>query len=131
MWFLACCAFTVPYLNEQVVGWEMEGRGYFEDTGFIEMTTIVPHGFEPNYTAGFVKGLLANGIDVCVISSDTDHRKLQKDGIQCVNLRGCQDHDRFWMTKVVNILKYYILLVLYLFRHREVIIHFTGLFRNG
>lgn len=94
------------------------------------MTIIVPHGFEPNYTAGFVKGLVANGVDACVISSDTDHRKLQESGIRCANLRGGQDHARFWMVKVVNLLKYYMLLVFYLFRQRRSVVHFTGLFRN-
>lgn len=94
------------------------------------MTIIVPHGFEPNYTLGFVKGLAANGVDLSVISSDTDERRLLENDIPNVNLRGSQDHSRPLMAKVVNLLRYYIYLLLFLIRDRENIVHFTGLFGN-
>lgn len=95
------------------------------------MTIIVPHGFEPNYTLGFVKGLVANGVDPCVISSDWDHRRLLENGIRSLNLRGSQDNGRPAMEKATNLMRYYVRLLLYLYRQRRSVVHFTGLFRNA
>ena len=92
------------------------------------MSIIVPHGFEPNYTLGFVKGLVANDIELCVISSDTDQRRFLENGIQNINLRGSQDHSRPFTAKAINILRYYFRLQLFLIRNRRNIVHFTGLF---
>jgi len=94
------------------------------------MNIIIPNGFEQNYTLGFVKGLLANGVNLCVIANDTDHYKLLEIGVQNINLRGSQDNGRTAISKAVNLLKYYVSMIFYLLRHRGSVIHFTGLFRN-
>jgi glycosyltransferase involved in cell wall biosynthesis len=95
------------------------------------MAIIVPHGFEPNYTLGFVKGLAANGIDPSVISSDTDQLRFTEIGIKNINLRGSQDHGRPFLAKAINILRYYARLLIYLLKNRRKIVHFTGLFGNS
>ncbi|MBU1053742.1 MAG: glycosyltransferase [Proteobacteria bacterium] len=95
------------------------------------MTIIVPHGFEPNYTLGFVKGLVAHNIDLCVISSDIDQLRLTKIGINNINLRGSQDHNRTFLSKAINIIKYYAYLLIYLLQNQRNVIHFTGLFGNS
>ncbi len=77
-----------------------------------------------------MKGLVANGVDPYVISSDADDLRLLKSGVRSVNLRGCQDHSRPTPAKVVNLMRYYASLVLYLFKHRKGVVHFTGIFRN-
>lgn len=94
------------------------------------MNIIVPHGFEPNYTLGFVKGLLKNDIKVCVISSDTEHQRLTALGIQAINMRGSQDINRSLAAKAFTLLNYYIKLVRYVFYQSGCVLHFTGLFRN-
>lgn len=94
------------------------------------MTIIIPHGFEPNYTLGFIKGLVANGVKLCVISSDTDESRFLENGILTFNLRGSQDPNRPFTAKVVNLLKYYVRLLLILIKYRRNIVHFTGLFGN-
>lgn len=94
------------------------------------MTIIVPHGFEPNYTAGFVKGLVSNGVDLCVISSDSDQRSLLDSGIRCVNLRGSQDEGRPTIAKAVTLLGYYARLLTYLYARTGSVVHFTGIHRN-
>jgi glycosyltransferase involved in cell wall biosynthesis len=94
------------------------------------MTIIIPHGFEPNYTLGFLKGLSANGIQPTVISSDTDHVRLLENGFRSINLRGSQEHSRGRKVKAANLLKYFFKIFLYLYRNKRSIIHFTGLFRN-
>ena len=72
------------------------------------MNIIIPHGFELNYTIGFVKGLLANKIDLLVISSDTTHEKLVKSNINCVNLRGSHEDERNFVDRFANLVNYYI-----------------------
>jgi glycosyltransferase involved in cell wall biosynthesis len=91
---------------------------------------IIPHGFEPNYTLGFVKGLAANGVSICVISSDIDHQRILKCGIPSVNLRNSQERNRPITIKIMTLIKYYINLIIHLIRHRKNVIHFTGIFRN-
>ena len=94
------------------------------------MNIIVPHGFEPNYTLGFVKGLLDNGIDLCVIASDLDYERIEKAGALSVNLRGSQDTHRTIAAKVINLVAYYLKLGAFVVRHRHSVMHFTGLFQN-
>ena len=104
--------------------------GMFGSAGLHYMPIIVPNGFEPNYTVGFVKGLSANGVKPCVISSDTEHVRLLEKGVRSVNLRGSQEESRPALLKSANMLRYYARLVLYLLNHRNSVVHFTGLFRN-
>lgn len=92
------------------------------------MAIIVPHGFEPNYTLGFVKGLAANGISPVVVSSNVDEKRFNEAGIENVNLRGSQDSGRPFLSKAFNILRYYAGLILFLLRNRGKVINFTGLF---
>lgn len=94
------------------------------------MNIIVPHGFDPNYTLGFVKGLKANQIDVLVISSDLDERRLTACAIRHINYRGSVSGQRPVLVKLLNYLKYYGKLLGCLLRHRKSTVHFTGIFRN-
>lgn len=96
-----------------------------------KLVVILPHGFEPNYTLGFVKGLAANGIAPLVISSDTDHPRLLETGIRSINLRGSQDAGRPTARKVANLARYYARLLLFLCKHRGGVVHFTGIFRDS
>jgi len=93
-------------------------------------TIIIPHGFEPNYTIGFVRGLAANDISPLVISSDIDQERLLRNDIENINLRGSQDPSRPLIKKFANILRYYFRLAAFLLRHRGNIVHFTGIFGN-
>lgn len=94
------------------------------------MNIVVPHGFEENYTLGFVKGLAANGVKFCVISCDGDHDRLVRAGIDCVNLRGSQSEKRSALDKVANLAGYYLALIRFLLRHKRSVVHMTGIFRN-
>jgi glycosyltransferase involved in cell wall biosynthesis len=94
------------------------------------MNILIPHGFEANYTLGFVKGLAANGVKCCVLSCDGTEARLSAAGISNVNLRGSLAEGRPVLTKLGNLLRYYGRLLLFLFRHRKGTVHFTGIFRN-
>lgn len=94
------------------------------------MNIIVSHGFETNYTVGFVRGLLMNGIDICVISSDEDDSALRNIGAKTVNLRGSSDPNRTAIAKFTNLVNYYARLISFIFIHRGSVIHFTGIFQN-
>lgn len=100
-------------------------------TSSPKLVIIVPHGFEPNYTLGFVKGLAANGLVPLVISSDNDHLRLLQTGIRSINLRGSQDAGRPTARKVAELAKYYARLLFFLWDHRGAIVHFTGIFRDS
>ncbi|MDQ8205005.1 glycosyltransferase family 4 protein [Pelagicoccus sp. SDUM812003] len=95
-----------------------------------EKCIVIPHGFEVNYTVGFVKGLLANDIRPLVVSCDDTHDALIGLGASCVNLRGSNDEDRRSVEKMANLLLYYYRLSLLVLRFRPNAIHFTGIFRN-
>jgi len=94
------------------------------------MNIIIPHGFEPNYTLGFIKGLSVHKLDLSVITSEADHERLSACGLRCLNLRGGLDKNRPAMVKLINLFKYYAGLLLFLARHRHSVVHFTGIFRN-
>lgn len=93
-------------------------------------TIIVPHGFESNYTVGFVRGLVANGVALHVITSDSDHVRLQECGVPCVNLRGSQDSERPAAVKAVNLIRYYARLLAHVRTHAGSVVHVTGMFRG-
>lgn len=94
------------------------------------MNLIIPHGFEVNYTLGFVRGLAANGVEVCVVSSDDDERALTASGVSNVNVRGSVDPSRSRVSKIRNLLGYYGRLARLLWRRRADTVHFTGMFKN-
>ncbi len=91
---------------------------------------IVTGGFEPNFAVGFIKGLAANGVKVCVVSCDETAPRLEEAGIVHLNLRGSQAGERPFWVKLGNLVCYYERLLLLLFRHRGATVHFTGTFRN-
>jgi glycosyltransferase involved in cell wall biosynthesis len=91
---------------------------------------ILPNGFEPNYTLGFVKGLAANGVELLVVSCDTTEPRLRAAGIPQVNLRGSSSETRPPWEKVRNVLTYYVRTLLLLLRERNGTVHFTGLLDN-
>jgi glycosyltransferase involved in cell wall biosynthesis len=94
------------------------------------MNIIVTGGFEANFSVGFVKGLVANGVDLLVVSCDETAPRLTAAGIANVNLRGSVAEDRPWRTKLTNLISYYAQLLGLLLRHRGATVHFTGMFRN-
>ena len=91
---------------------------------------IIPHGFEVNYTMGFVKGLKANGVDFCVLCCDLTEAGLRAKGIPCLNLRGSTDEKRPMAAKLANLAAYYARTLLFLLRRRSCTVHFTGIFRD-
>lgn len=95
------------------------------------MNVIVPHGFEPNYTVGFVRGLVENNVAVTVVCGDDDEASLKAVGARTVNLRGSQDSSRSVVSKLKNLIEYYLRLIAFVFAHRGEVIHFTGLFRTS
>lgn len=94
------------------------------------MNLIVPHGFEANYTVGFVKGLVACGVPLCVLSSDAESPALARAGIPHHNCRGSTSPDRSPLRKAMNLLGYQLGLLRKLWRHRGSTVHFTGIFRR-
>jgi len=88
---------------------------------------IVPHGFEPNYVLGFVRGLVANGARFTVVSSDETCARLKAAGIPQEKLRGSHDTDRSVLQKALDLTRYYLALFWTIFRHRNRTIHFVGL----
>ena len=94
------------------------------------MILIIPHGFEPNYTVGLVRGLKANGVDPHVITSDEDHARLVALGAACTNLRGAVSPQRPRLRKLGDLVRYYIRLTCFVMRSRPDVLHFTGTFRN-
>ena len=95
------------------------------------MNIVIPNGFEPNYTIGFVKGLFAHQVDFLVISSDKTHENLIRSNIKSINLRGSQSENRAPIIKILNFLRYYTQLIVFLLRNRGATIHFTGIFSNN
>ena len=94
------------------------------------MNIIITGGFEANFTVGFVKGLAANGVELRVVSCDETAPRLTAAGIPNLNLRGSLDSNRPFVSKLANLTRYYVRLLLLLFRHRGATVHFTGIFRN-
>lgn len=91
---------------------------------------LVAHGFETNYTIGYVRGLKANGLTPLVVSADTDCRELTAAGIPNVNLRGRQGADRPALSKAFTLIRYYLGLLRLLRRERGCTLHFTGIFKR-
>jgi glycosyltransferase involved in cell wall biosynthesis len=91
------------------------------------MAVVIPHGFEPNYTLGFVRGLRAAGIDVVLVSGDDSAAQAAAAGITQINLRGNQSEARPLLTKLGGLLRYYARLFRFLHQQRGEVIHFCGL----
>ena len=91
---------------------------------------IMPHGFEANYTLGFVKGLKANEVDFCVLSCDATDARLKAGGVESLNLRGSLDENRTMLAKWLNLARYYARVIFFLLRRPGRTVHFTGIFRN-
>jgi glycosyltransferase involved in cell wall biosynthesis len=91
------------------------------------MNLLIPHGFESNYVVGFARGLVANNLELLVISSDEIAARLDAAGILHCNLRGSQDERRPAWRKAANLIRYYFFLLWKVFQHRGATIHFCGL----
>lgn len=94
------------------------------------MNVVVTHGFEPNYTLGFVRGLAANNVPLVVMSADDTAERFTSSGIANINIRGAQSEGRSYSRKIVGLSRYYLRLLWQIFRHRGGTVHFTGIFRN-
>ncbi|MCX6953249.1 MAG: glycosyltransferase [Verrucomicrobia bacterium] len=96
-------------------------------SAFRAKNLLVPHDFEVNYAIGFARGLVANGVDLAVLSFDDMVPMLHAAGIAHHNIRGSLDPDRKVWQKAVNLARYYLRLLWTVFRYRGSTIHFTGL----
>ena len=94
------------------------------------MNILITGGFEANFSVGFARGLAANGVELCVISCDETAARLTAAGIPNLNLRGSLEPHRPPWIKVGNLVRYYVRLLWFLFRHRGATVHFAGIFRR-
>ena len=94
------------------------------------MNLIIPNGFEANFTTGFVKGLVANGVEVLVLSCDETAPRLRAAGAHHLNIRGSLREGRPVVQKVWNLVQYYARAIRQLVIHRNRTVHFTGMFDN-
>jgi len=91
---------------------------------------FIPHGFEVNYTAGFLNGLAQNGVNVFALCCDNTAPRLSELSIPHENVRGSVDEKRRTLAKVWNLFGYYLRLLGFLCRNYGSTVHFTGIFRN-
>jgi len=91
---------------------------------------IITAGYDTNFSVGFAKGLKANDLDFCVVSCDESSSRLTAAGIKNLNLRGSPDGNRSFFEKLTNLARYYVRLLILIFRHRGATVHFAGIFRN-
>jgi len=94
------------------------------------MNLLIPHDFEANYVLGFAKGLVSNGVEFTVVSSDETESRLIAAGIRQINVRGSIDPSRPKWKKALDLARYYAQLFRLIFRHRGFTVHFNGLFTN-
>ena len=92
---------------------------------------LLPHGFQPEYEAGFANGLARNGWSVVLIGSDMSLVDRLDQGVQFLNLRGSQDPDRTRWRKALNLLGYWQRSYWYLLRHRGTPVHVIGDFSTA
>lgn len=95
------------------------------------LNILVTGGFEANFVLGFAKGLAANGVDIFVVSCDDTASALNAAKIPNRNLRGAMNVRRSVWSKMLNLFRYYVLLLALLVRNRGATVHYIGLFRNG
>jgi glycosyltransferase involved in cell wall biosynthesis len=94
------------------------------------MNIILSHGFDRNYSLGFIKGLIKNNVKCCVISSDDIHNYLIEKHIDSKNMRGSLNINRSVLDKILNIVRYYIRVIIFIIRNRNATIHMIGIFRK-
>lgn len=89
--------------------------------------TLISHGFQPDYEAGFANGLAANGLDVTLAAADRSLFAALAPSIAAPNLRGSQDRSRPRWRKAANLLQYYTRLLALLCRGPRRTVHLIGL----
>lgn len=94
------------------------------------MNLLVPHGFESNYVVGFARGLAANGVTFTVISDDDIAPALAAAKIPQRNLRGSVNPERSAWKKLINLVRYYLLLLWTICRCEGGNVHFCGLLNS-
>lgn len=114
-------AFNVSKPKQQEVLPFVEGHDH------AGATVLVSHGFQPDYEAGFANGLARNGVGVTLIASDQTLYERLDPKIEVLNLRGSQDPGRSAWRKAINLLWYWIRLLI-LVANRRPVLHLTGLF---
>lgn len=92
---------------------------------------LLPHGFQPEYEAGFANGLARNGWAVTLIGSDMSLSDRLDANVQLLNLRGSQDAKRSRWQKAFNMLRYWLTCYAYLLTHRRAVVHQIGTFSTG
>jgi len=97
---------------------------------FVNVLLVIPHGFEANFTIGFVRGLTHNGVTLRVASCAETHARLVQLGIPCENLFGQRSSSGGRLHKLAQLFRYYGRLLNLLLRHRDATVHFIGVFRG-
>jgi len=93
--------------------------------------TLVPNGFESNFTTGFARGLQDNHIRVLVASDFDSEPRLNELGIANQNLLPRAAAVSGTLQKGLRVFRYHIGLIRMLVRHRRARVHFSGVFRNS
>lgn len=93
----------------------------------LSRVVCVSHGFQISYERGFCNGLVNNGVNLILISSDrTDYDGLAEK-VKTINLRGSQEEGRPKLQKLINMLCYQFRLINYTILNRKDILHVIGL----
>jgi glycosyltransferase involved in cell wall biosynthesis len=97
----------------------------------VRNVILLPHGFQPEYEAGFANGLARNGWSVALIGSDMSLVDRLDQGVQLLNLRRSQDSGRPRWRKALNMLGYWQRSYRYVLRHRGTPVHVIGDFATA
>jgi len=97
----------------------------------VRQVVLVPHGFQPEYETGFANGLARNGFAVTLIGSDMSLPSRLDAGVRLVNLRGSQDDRRASWRKGLNLGRYWLRYLLFLWRRRGTPVHLIGDFTTA
>jgi glycosyltransferase involved in cell wall biosynthesis len=89
---------------------------------------LISNGFQPDYEAGFANGLARNGVKVILVSSNRTLTEHLDPSVHSINLRGSQDQSRPAWQKLLNMIWYYIKLLILLARYPKMPVHMIGLF---
>lgn len=89
---------------------------------------LIPHGFQPEYEAGFANGIARNRWTVTLVGSDMSLVSRLDDSVEFLNLRGSQDPARPRWRKALNLARYWVRCYSYLARHRGTVVHVIGKF---
>jgi glycosyltransferase involved in cell wall biosynthesis len=97
----------------------------------MQRVILLPHGFQPEYEAGFANGLARNGVRVTLIGSDMTLCDRLDPSVENINLRRSQNPRRAAWNKALNLMRYWFECFTFLLRNRGVPVHVIGTFTTG